>query len=135
MKKMVLGICLIVAFLAGVIVQPVGAAESQLCQDLRNRTDLTQAEKNSLLQMSGCSLTDQDTADKMANKIIEIVLSVIGVLAVGVMIYGGIMYIISTGDAAKVNRAKHIIMYGLIGLVISLLAYMIVQFVIKSVTG
>lgn len=113
----------------------MGAAESQLCQDLRNRTDLTQAEKNSLLQMSGCSLTDQDTADKMANKIIEIVLSMIGVLAVGVMIYGGIMYIISTGDAAKVNRAKHIIMYGLIGLVVSLLAYMIVQFVIKSVTG
>lgn len=135
MKKVLLGVGLGIMMLTGVMVQPVGAVESQICKDLRARTDLTEAEKNSLLQMSGCSLTAEDTADKMANNIISVVLSVIGVLAVGVMIYGGVMYIMSTGDAAKVNRAKHIIMYGLIGLVVSLLAYLIVQFVIKGVTS
>lgn len=127
MKKLMIGLVMAVLGLVGVVAIPemAYATKSQLCQDLAGDPELAAA--------AGCDLTDQDTADKMANNIIQVVLSLLGVLAVGVMILGGIMYIVSTGDAAKVHRAKNLILYGLIGLVVSLLAYTIATFVIQSV--
>ena len=43
------------------------------------------------------------------------------------------MYTTSSGDSAKVKKAKDTIMYGVIGLVIALLAFAIVNFVLSSV--
>lgn len=127
MKKIFVSLALMVASLIGVGVatQPVWA-DAPLCNEISDPA---------LLEAAGCTLGGDDTVDKAANNIIQVVLSLMGVLAVCVMILGGIMYIISTGDAAKVHRAKNLIMYGLIGLVVSLLAYAIVQFVIQVVAG
>lgn len=65
--------------------------------------------------------------------IINVVLGVLGLLAVVVIIYGGFMYTTSAGDASKIKKAKDTIMYGVIGLVIALLAYAIVNFVLSSI--
>lgn len=67
------------------------------------------------------------------NTIINVVLGVLGLLAVIVIIYGGFMFMTATGDASKVKKAKDTIMYGVIGLVIALLAYAIVNFVVSSI--
>lgn len=53
----------------------------------------------------------------------------------GVIIYGGVTYTLSTGDAVKVNKAKNIILYGVVGMVVAGLAYVIVEFVSKSIFG
>ena len=50
-----------------------------------------------------------------------------------VIILGGVYYVISQGEAAKITRAKNTILYGVVGLIISLLAYAIVNFVMTSV--
>lgn len=68
-------------------------------------------------------------------QIINVVLSVLGVIAVLVIVIGGIMYATSAGDTAKVVRAKNVIQYAIIGLIISLLAWAIVNFVLGSVFG
>ena len=47
-----------------------------------------------------------------------------------VIIYGGFMYTTSAGDSNKVTKAKNAIMYGIIGLVVAMLAFAIVNFVI-----
>ena len=60
-------------------------------------------------------------------------LGVLGLLAVIVIIYGGFMYTTSAGDASKIKKAKDTIMYGVVGLVIALLAYAIVNFVVSSI--
>ena len=60
---------------------------------------------------------------------INIMLFVIGILSVIMLIYGGIRYVLSSGDA------KNTIMYAIIGLVIAILAYAIVNFVITSITN
>ena len=65
--------------------------------------------------------------------IINVVLGVLGIVTVAVIIIGGFMYVTSTGDAGKVTKAKNTIMYGIIGLVIALLAWAIVNFVLDSV--
>ena len=70
---------------------------------------------------------------KTLDTIINVVLGVLGLLAVAIIIYGGFMYTTSAGDASKIKKAKDTIMYGVIGLVIALLAYAIVNFVLSSV--
>ena len=67
------------------------------------------------------------------NTIINIAIGVIGFLAVVMIIIGGVQYTTSAGDTAKVTKAKNTIMYGIIGLVVALLAYAIVNFVLSSV--
>ena len=67
------------------------------------------------------------------NIIINVVLGVLGLLAVVVIIYGGFMYTTSAGDSSKVKKAKDTIMYGIIGLVIALMAYSIVNFILSNV--
>ena len=53
-------------------------------------------------------------------------------LAVIMIILGGVNYATSQGDPNKVNKAKSTIMYGIIGLVICLLAFAIVNFVLQA---
>ena len=67
--------------------------------------------------------------------ILSVVIGVLGLVAVGVMIVGGVNYMTSVGEAAKVEKAKKTILYGLIGLVICALAFVIVNFVIGTILG
>ena len=67
--------------------------------------------------------------------IINVVLSVIGIVAVIMIIYGGFKIATSAGAADKVKSGKDTIIYGIIGMVIALFAYAIVNFVLKSVFG
>lgn len=69
------------------------------------------------------------------NTIINVVIGVIGFVAVIVIILGGVNYTTSAGAADKVKQAKDTIMYGIVGLVIALLAFAIVNFVLKNVFG
>ncbi|MDO4979105.1 MAG: hypothetical protein Q4E47_03070 [Candidatus Saccharibacteria bacterium] len=65
----------------------------------------------------------------------NIALLAIGLVAVVMLIYGGVRYIISGGDAKKVTDAKNTILYAIIGLIISLLSYAIVNFILTSILG
>ena len=75
-----------------------------------------------------------DLAGNVIN-IINGVIAVLGLVCVVVMIIGGISYMTSSGDAGKVKKAKDTILYGLIGLVVCVLAFAIVNFVIKNIIG
>ena len=65
--------------------------------------------------------------------IINVALGVIGFIAVVMIILGGVQYTTSSGDAAKVTKAKNTILYGIVGLVVALLAFAIVNFVLGNV--
>jgi multisubunit Na+/H+ antiporter MnhB subunit len=65
--------------------------------------------------------------------IINTVIFVVGIVAVVMVILGGIKYSTSQGDSGKVKSAKDTIMYGIIGLVVAILAFAIVNFVLSSV--
>lgn len=65
--------------------------------------------------------------------IINAVIGVLGIVAVVVIILGGVQYMTSTGDAGKVKKAKDTILYGVIGLIICVLAFAIVNFVILNI--
>ena len=65
----------------------------------------------------------------IAQTAIDILFWAIGIIAVIMIIVGGIMYATSMGDPGKAKKAKDAIMYGIVGLVIALLAFAIVRFV------
>ena len=60
------------------------------------------------------------------------ILYIVGVIAVIMLIIGGIKYVVSGGDAKKVTDAKNTVLYAIIGLVICFLAFAIVNFVISA---
>lgn len=79
--------------------------------------------------------TDESTLQNMVKTIVNVVLGVVGFIAVFMIILGGINFITSQGDTAKVTKARNTILYGVIGLVIALLAFAIVNFVLTGVFG
>ena len=82
---------------------------------------------------SECNLPEDDSLFPTVSNVINIFTGVLGLLAVVVTIYGGMQYLLATGDASKVKKAKDTIMYGIIGLVIAILAFAIVNFVVSIV--
>lgn len=69
------------------------------------------------------------------NRIINILLFIIGAASVIFLIIGGIRYVVSGGDQSAVTNAKNTILYAIIGLVIAILAYAAVNFVFTQFTG
>lgn len=64
----------------------------------------------------------------------NILIFLVGAIAVIMLIFGGLRYVTSTGDAARVKAAKDTILYGIIGVVVAILAFAIVNFVVTQLT-
>lgn len=67
--------------------------------------------------------------------VINLLSWIIGVIAIIMVIIGGLKYITSNGDSNGINSAKSTIMYALIGLAVAALAQVLVQFVLSNVQG
>lgn len=65
--------------------------------------------------------------------IVDTLIFLAGAIAVVVLIIGGIAYVTSTGDAARIKKAKDTILYAVIGLIVAILAYAIISYIIKSI--
>lgn len=76
--------------------------------------------------------TDSDLSTSIV-PIINAVIGILGLVCVVVMIIGGVNYMTSAGDAGKVKKGKDTILYGLIGLVVCVLAFALVNWVIGSI--
>jgi len=81
------------------------------------------------------SFEGQDDLTEVVKQIINAVIGVLGIVCVVVMIIGGVNYMTSSGDTSKVKKAKDTILYGLIGLVVCVLAFALVNFVIFNIIG
>ncbi|MFH1173075.1 MAG: pilin, partial [bacterium] len=66
----------------------------------------------------------------MASRIIQIALSFLGIIAVGLILYAGFLWMTSGGNDDKVDKAKKILINAVIGLAIILAAWGIVTFII-----
>lgn len=59
----------------------------------------------------------------------------VGVIAIIVIIIGGITMMTSQGSPDKVKKARNAIIYALVGLVIALLAFAITTFILSALNG
>jgi len=67
-------------------------------------------------------------------KIIEIILSIMGIVLVVLMIAGGFMWMASAGNPEQVTKAKELMTSAFIGLIIVILSYSISHFVINRLS-
>lgn len=81
-------------------------------------------------QLDLSPLPHADANDVQVKTILQIVFVVAGAVAVIVVAVAGLNYVISSGDPQKTAKAKDTILYALIGLAISILAFTIVTFVL-----
>jgi hypothetical protein len=95
----------------------------------------TAVEKGAEIARASGMPTDLIGDNGVFGRITNVILLAIGLVSVIMLIYGGLRYILSGGDSKKVTDAKNTILYAIIGLIISLLAYAIVNFVLTSVVG
>ena len=112
------------------VVSLVGNVSAGSCPQGSLRNDYTNS-------ISECNIAEDHAGSNnlmsTINTIISVVLGVLGILAVAYIIYGGFMFTTAAGDPAKTKKARETIMYGVIGLVVALLAFAIVNFVLTSV--
>ncbi len=79
-------------------------------------------------------LSDTGFTDLLGN-LINVVLSVLGVVLLILVIYAGTLWMTAGGDSGKVDKAKALITNGVIGLILILAALSISTFVFDTLQG
>ena len=124
MRK-ILGAIVAGAMLVGGLVmsETVLAAPESVCRD----PDISEELKDA----AGCK-TEKDISN-VAVTLINFVVTLVGIISVAAMVYGGVIFTTSQGDANKVKKAQYIVLYSAVGLIVSVLAFAIVMFVSNNV--
>ncbi|MFA5188448.1 MAG: LamG-like jellyroll fold domain-containing protein [Patescibacteria group bacterium] len=65
-------------------------------------------------------------------RIVQVAFGLLGIITVVLVIIGGVMYLLSGGEAEKIQKAKNLLVAAVIGLVITLSAFAIASFVINE---
>lgn len=73
--------------------------------------------------------------DGIFKTITNVLLFIIGAIAVIMLVIGGIRYTTSNGQSDQVTAAKNTILYAVVGIIVAILAYAVVNFVIGSFSG
>lgn len=120
MKKTLIALSLVLSF--GLVAPAI----------LPNNSQVAYADAKTQIQsgLKAAGGDTKDTSSTLITSVINVMLFIIGVLSVIMIVYGGILYVISAGDSGRVSKAKNTIMYAIVGLIVALLAYAIVNFVI-----
>lgn len=79
-----------------------------------------------------CKDRDKDKAPSFVKTLVNVLLYVLGAVSVVVIIFAGIFYTTSIGDAALVTKAKNTLLYAVVGLIVALGAFAIVNFVLEK---
>ena len=134
MKKIVMGLMLFVGcfgFLFSLVFSNHVYAESSrenfygVCDDI---------EDEDMKKIAGCNEPTGKNKDvvEIVQSGVNVVISLVGMLAVFSIIYGGFTYITAQSDPAKIKRGKDMVVYAVVALVVAFLAYGIVIFVTKN---
>lgn len=81
---------------------------------------------------AGCPVGDEVQVGSVVQNIINVVIAVLGIVAVLFVVIGAVGYTTSQGDPAKTKKARDTILYAILGVVLAVLAYTIVNFVLAS---
>lgn len=130
MKKLIFNICAVVMTVLGL--GGVAALSPVVAEPAYALNASTGSPSDFVSSSRPNSATNKDLMD-IIKLIINVVLGVVGIVAVVMMIMGGISFITSQGDAGKVTKARNTILYGVVGLIVALLAFAIVNFVLTNI--
>jgi hypothetical protein len=125
-KKLLLVIILIMTL--GFLMQPVFAANLRDAFGQATEDPLYSAAKQSGYDTKNSA----GSVEIIIGQVIQAVLSLLGVIFLILMIYGGFTWMKAMGNETEVTKAKNILSAAVIGLLIVMGAYAISFFIIKS---
>jgi hypothetical protein len=121
LKLILLG-ALMVTSVAGASVSPVFAQPVDPGKSISDGVDA----------VGGNDPANQKSLTVRVKDIVNVILYVLGAVAVIMIIVGAFRYVLSGGDSGSVTSAKNTILYAVVGLIVAILAYAIVNFVVSS---
>ena len=90
---------------------------------------------DSSITISGDALNTTNTVPGIIANVIKVLLGLFGVIALVFVIWGGISWMMSKGDASKIKAAKDRMIAAFIGLAIIAVSYSITDFVITQIVA
>lgn len=81
------------------------------------------------------NLPNVQASGGVLDNIIGQVFVAVGAIALLFLLIGAFRYVISAGDEGQIQQAKNTMLYSVIGLVIAVSAFLIIEFVNTRVTG
>lgn len=68
-------------------------------------------------------------------KIADMIFWILIVAVIIAVVWAGLLFVTAAGNTDKIEQARHIILYAVIGLVVALLAYGLRAFLLKQIGG
>ena len=127
-KKAILAVALMIAGVVSVFGTSAPVFANAFNQDACNQIS-DEGQREAL----GCN--NDKNVPEVATNIIKIAVSLLGIVAVLMVIVAGQRYMTSNGEPEKIKQARNMIIYSLIGLIVAILAFAIVSFVQNGVFG
>lgn len=81
---------------------------------------------------SVCQAQGTDDATSMIEIVVNTLIFLLGTVSVIMIVVGGIRYATSNGDSSSIKGAKDTILYSIVGLVVAILSFAIVNFVLDA---
>ena len=123
MKKSIISIAIMTCAVFGTSVLSTaslsGSASAQVSKGIDTATTS---------EMKGKSI---DGDNGLIKTVVNVLLWAVGILSVIMIIFSGFRYITSAGDASKTKSAQSTLTYSVVGLIVAIMAYAIVNMVIN----
>ncbi|MBD3359411.1 MAG: hypothetical protein GF365_01750 [Candidatus Buchananbacteria bacterium] len=88
------------------------------------------------VSFGGLSPVGQDTSiPQIIGSVVKAVLSVVGALALFMVVYGGIILLSSAGKQDQIKKGKDVLIWATIGVAVVLGSYVLVDFIITGIEG
>ena len=123
MKKSIISIAIMTCAVFGTSVLSTASLSGSVSAQVSKGIDTATTS-----EMQGKSI-DGDSG--LIKTVVNILLWAVGILSVIMIIFSGFLYITSSGDASKTKSAQSTLIYSVVGLIVAIMAWAIVNMVIK----
>ena len=131
--KILLSASICSTVVAGAVAPSISAAPPSPINTFAASTTAKEKVKEGIKSAGGDN--NQITIGSAIKSIIDIMLFALGAVAVIMIVIGGIRYTTSNGDSNGIQGAKNTILYAVVGLVVAILAYAMVNFVVDNLVS
>ena len=123
MKKSIISIAIMICAVFGVSVLSTASLSGSVSAQVSKGIDTATTS-----EMKGKSI---DGDKGLIKTVVNVLLWAVGVLSVIMIIFSGFRYITSSGDASKTKSAQSTLIYSVVGLIVAIMAWAIVNMVIN----
>ena len=123
MKKSIISIAIMTCAVFGASVLSTASLSGSVSAQVSKGIDTATTS-----EMKGKSI---DGDKGLIKTVVNVLLWAVGVLSVIMIIFSGFRYITSAGDASKTKSAQSTLIYSVVGLIVAIMAYAIVNMVIN----